>query len=137
READWPMHRQNAARTGVAAQATLRVDPGTINLLADGRTTASLMLSLRNGGSGSINWSLQTPERVSAAQTSGSFGVAQNVMLTINGNGLGVGVHDLGSLTVRASVNGRSIETIPATIPVKLTVVNELHQTFLPLTLKK
>ena len=137
READWPMHRQNAARTGVAAQANLRLNPTAINLLTDGRTAASAMLSLYNSGSGSINWSLQTPERVTAAQTNGSFGTSQQVMLTINGSGLGVGTHDLGSVTVQASVNGRSIETIPATIPVRLTVVNELHQTFLPLTLKK
>lgn len=132
READWPMHRQNAARTGLAAQPRLIVTPGSITQMTTAGRSMQIALSLLNSGDGTISWSLQAPERVSLSQTSGSFDSTQTILLTIHSDGLGTGVHSLGNLTISANINGRSIAAIPNTIPLKLIIVDQIHQTYLP-----
>jgi hypothetical protein len=133
-ETDWPMFKYDAARTSYAAQASLVVDGGNIFHIIDDEMigiTLVKSLQIRNPGPGEIDWTAvaSNPSQVNVAPAAGTVNnETDTVNVTIDTDGLSMGLNSLGNVTINAG----DIAGSPKVVSVQVRVLDELYQLFLP-----
>jgi hypothetical protein len=135
-EADWPMFKQNAARTGYAAVPLLTVSPDSAVVLSDIDSPAVIKRSIliRNLAGGSINWTATSsqPGWAEVSPASGTVtGETDSVTVTIDPAGRGLGDHQ-----ATITINGGDVPGSPQTTTIILRVLSEVHRMYLPATQK-
>jgi hypothetical protein len=135
-EADWPMFKQNAARTGYAAVPLLTVSPDSAVVLSDIDSPAVIKRSIliRNLAGGSINWTATSsqPGWAEVSPASGTVtGETDSVTVTIDPAGRGLGDHQ-----ATITINGGDVPGSPQTTTIVLRVLSEVHRMYLPATQK-
>jgi hypothetical protein len=133
-KADWPMFKYDAARTSYAGQASLVVNGGNIFHIIDvemmGITLAN-SLQIQNPGPGEIDWTAvaSNPSQVNVAPAAGTVNnETDTVNVTIDTDGLSMGLNSLGNVTINAG----DIAGSPKVVSVQVRVLDELYQLFLP-----
>ncbi|MCA9935602.1 MAG: VCBS repeat-containing protein [Anaerolineales bacterium] len=138
-QADWPMFKQNPARTGVNSQPILQVFPQNLFIMRESGSNTITNITIKNGGDGSdsLNWTA-TPTGLTLGDSSGTLsgGESQTIEVTLPTSGLGVGTYNLGSIEVTGMVDGHHVANSPTTIQVTVYIVDTLYQSFLPGVLK-
>ena len=135
-EADWPMFKQNAARTGQAAVSVLAVSPDSAVVLSDidSPNLIKRTILITNPGTGSITWSTASsrPGWAAVSPTSGTVDNETDIAtVTINPAG-----RDLGDHHVTVTVSGGNVAGSPQTVDFILRVVPEVERTYLPTTFR-
>ena len=132
--ADWPMFKKNGARTS-SMQLMARAAPQEFVLLAgqdqEYRTSQQLVIYVDLG---EFDWRVSSnqPARISFPQTSGVVVGQEIVPVDIYvPAGLPLGENQLGNINVEIT-QGDGFQ-LTETIPVKVKVMRELHQEFLPM----
>ena len=132
--ADWPMFKKNGARTS-SMHSAARTAPQEFVLPAvkgeEYRTSQQLAIYDELGGS---TWHVSSnqPARISFPQTSGV--VVGQEMVPVNfyvPAGLPLGENQLGNIIVKITQGDGT--QLTETIPVKVKVMEEMHQVFLPI----
>lgn len=134
--ADWPMFKQNAARTGHAAPTRLQASPDALILLSDVDEPIPLHhnVLIHNAGLGFIDWTATSsrPAWASIAPESGTVSdETDSVTLTISPATLGLGTHH-----ATITINGGDVAGSPQTVDITLRIVPELYKGYLPFTRK-
>ena len=130
--ADWPMFKQNAARTSYAAQPLLLSMPQTMAFLSDIDTPTPIQRSIliQNPGPDSINWTATSsqPGWAAVAPASGSVSTKTDIVtLTISPAGLALGTHQ-----ATVTINGGAVAGSPRTVDITVIVVPEIYPSHLP-----
>ena len=135
---DWPMFKQNAARTGFDPQPILNVFPQNLYLMQEQGHNIKTNITVRNSGAKSITWTA-TPSGMTLNDTGGTLtsGQSQVIQVTLPTSVLGVGTYDVGSIEITGTFEGHNVTNSPTTITVRVQIVDTLYQTFLPGVLKK
>ncbi|MCI0396163.1 MAG: FG-GAP-like repeat-containing protein [Chloroflexi bacterium] len=137
-KADWPMFKQNAARTGAAPQPPrLETSPdGSLTVLhQDGSSsTGQGVLVVHNTGGAPFNWTATAAQGITLTPASGSTGPGQSATVTvrISIDNRPQGTYQVGSITVTALVGGQPAQNSPTTLPVTL-IIGDITNIFLPL----
>lgn len=131
-QTDWPMFKQNAARTGYAAVPVLAVSPDSAVVLSDIDKPHVIKRSLliSNLGEGSIHWTTASsrPGWAAVSPASGTVsGETDMATVTIDPAGRGLGDHP-----ITITINGGDAAESPQTVEIVLRVVPEVEQTYLP-----
>jgi hypothetical protein len=131
-DADWPMFKQNPARTGYAAQPVLVTSPDTAVVFSDIDSPAVIKrrILIHNIGDGSLNWTITSsqPGWTSASPSSGAVsGETDIVTVTIDPTGHGLGEHP-----ITITINGGDVGGSPQTAEFILHVMPEVPQIYLP-----
>ena len=132
--ADWPMFKNNSARTS-SIQSVVQVAPQEFILpAARGKEYRISQQLAIYGESGKFDWHVSSnqPARISFPQTSGVVEGQELVPVNIYiPAGLPLGENQLGNIILKIT-QGDGIQ-LSETIPVKVRVMQELHQIFLPI----
>jgi hypothetical protein len=133
--ADWPMFKHDAARSGSGMLApTAKVVTEELLLLAEvGKSKTYDRSVIIFGRLGKFDWKVQSdnPNSITFPQTTGILQGQEAIDVDIRvSGGLPVGDHILGYIEVKIMQN--SDVEVDDTIPVKVKVMQELHQSFLP-----
>jgi len=139
RTADWPMFKQNSARTGARIQPRLSVTPEAITIMhaagQGGVAQRALQLSVNTGA---FTWSAASsqPNLVRPSPTTGAAAGQAALRIDVSlSAGQGLGVYEAGRITINAASGG---QTLPSqVVPVTVRVVRELHNAYLPAILKR
>lgn len=138
--ADWPMFKRDPARTSAVVQPVLNVAPQAITLFHQAGTQSTYRSSISiDIGMGEFSYSLSTnqPDRVSfplpAGSSSGTALAAADITVSA---GMGSGLHTWALVDVTARTADSPVRNSPASVPVQVRVVDELHQAYLPLAVR-
>lgn len=136
-KADWPMFKQNSARTSLVPQPILQVLPTNLIVMQEAGTNMAIKMLVGNIGSDSINWTA-SPTGVTLDDNSGTLlsNDSQTIGLGATTSSLGVGMYNLGTVSVSGLFLGRHVVNSPITVQIKLYVVDTLYQAYLPLALR-
>lgn len=132
--ADWPMFKRSnmgASRVPIPPRLSATEELFVVhdpNLPGP----AQGALTLQNSGAGSIQWQASATNRLTLSQNSGSFSSQQTVHISVNVSGLGLGTHNVGTITVNATSNGQAVAGSPTSIAVTVLIA-DLEQAYLPL----
>lgn len=135
-QADWPMFKQNPARTGAVTQPIFATQPNEINLfkLSSDMSDVTVELSLQNiGDDKTLNWTAVSPLDVNLSSSNGSVSTTpETITLTIDRNDLFDGVNDIGIIDFTPTYNG--VEVAGTTeVPVTIYLFDTVYQTYLPM----
>lgn len=140
--ADWPMFKQNPARTSALIPPTLQVSTAAFTafqLLGD-NTAIQRSLVLKNPSTADLDWNISNlPSRVNAMPVNGTIpaGGETTVQITLDPSGLPLGSNALGSFTINAAVVGGGDATVnPATVASTIIIANQIYTSYLPLVTK-
>jgi hypothetical protein len=130
--ADWPMFKQNAARTGYAALPLLAASPDSTVVLSDidSPVVVKRSILIRNLGEGFIHWTATSsqPGWTAVSPSSGTVaGETDSVTVTIDPAG-----HNLGDHQAIITINGGDVPGSPQTVTILLDVLAEVQRTYLP-----
>ncbi len=132
-QAAWPMFKNNAARTSVL-QPAVRIAPPEFNLMADQRKEMGAVKQVAIvGNQGKYQWQVSSshPSRITFPYASGATDGLQMVPVYIYvPPGLPLGENHLGYVIVKITQSNGVVKT--ESIPVKVNVMRQLHQSFLP-----
>jgi hypothetical protein len=135
----WPMFHRDEQHTGRAyiGPPRLAVRPTSINVMYQFADPANEQVSIQvlNAGDGFLTWSGTPPAGVTLTPGSGTAGTS-TVTVTISTAGRSIATHNLGNIAISGTSGGNPVSGSPASIPVTLTVVNQLYKIFLPLGLR-
>ena len=134
-KADWPMFRQNAARTGYQTLPMLHVTPASLAALHEIGDSNDVVFSVVLAGDSSvpINWTAnESHPDIFLSSTSGTLVDAANLTITIDRSGLVPGVNTLGSVLVTGTIDGQNVVNSPVSLPVTVYLVNQIHEAYLP-----
>jgi hypothetical protein len=130
-ESDWPMFKQNAARTAFAALPLLRASLNTPTIVSDvdAPITTQLQMRIRNAGYDNMHWTASSNANwVTLSPNSGnSTNEVDIVTLTVKTAGLDVGTHQ-----ATITVNGGNALGSPRQLTITARVVRDLQQAYLP-----
>ncbi len=132
--ADWPMWHHNAERTNFASETNLSVTTSSITkMIADESVGAdvSAIIGIMNPGPGELDWtsSASQPGKVTVSPNAGTVGDETDLTtITMETNGLGLGTHSLGTVTI----DGGDVLGSPHVISLTIIVVDELNELYLP-----
>ena len=133
--ADWPMFKNNAARTGAALVASaLTLDPAAITLgYAPGQNREMRAVLTLNVPGATYNWRLSANNgALTFPQASGTASGAAEVIVIIRlPDGLGQGNHNLGAVTVEVS-GPTEIRNSRVSVPVSVRVIKGEPRARLP-----
>ncbi|MCA9917279.1 MAG: VCBS repeat-containing protein [Anaerolineales bacterium] len=137
----WPMQQQNAAHTGTLEAPELSfVDELRFYHQTGTGTNAQLIRNIKNSGGGLFDWQINTSGtggEVSVNLSSGTDLMANelvNLQFTVDTTGYTPNTwHNLGTISIQATVGGNNIDGSPQTVPVWL-YVGDISQTYLPTT---
>ena len=138
-KADWPMYKQNAARTSYAGEPLLHTSPSSFTRLhLNGDTTdVTFNMSVGNAGIGCFDWTATATEliTVSLSPTSGEVceGEQTAVSVTIDTTGLSMGANDMGVINVIGQIASEDVKNSPQSIPLTIYLVNDIYNTYLPI----
>lgn len=138
-KADWPMFRQNAARTGRQALPMLHVTPASLVALHETGDSSDVVFSVVLAGDGSepIDWTAnESHPDIFLSSTSGILMDATNLTITIDRSGLVPGKNTLGSVLVTGTINGQDVVNSPASLPVTVYIVDRIHEAYLPAVIR-
>jgi hypothetical protein len=133
--ADWPMFRQNAARTGYQAIPMLHVTPSSLVALHETGNSNDVVFSVVLDGDCDepINWTAdENHPDIFLSSTSGTLTDTTNLTITIDRSGLVPGKNTLGTVLVTGMVAGQNVVNSPVSLPVTVYLVNQIHQAYLP-----
>jgi hypothetical protein len=134
-KADWPMFKNNAARTGAAIVApTLTLDPAEIVLgYAPGLDREMRAVLTLNVPGATYNWRLSANNgALTFPQPSGTAsGTTQATVVVHLPSGLGQGNHNLGAVTVEVS-GPMEIRNSRVSVPVSVRVIKGEPRARLP-----
>jgi hypothetical protein len=137
-EADWPMFRYNAARTGHPSVPTLAVVPTAVTLFHEIGDSSNVQFTVQVTGSGGeeIDWTASGSSGVSASPNSGQVnGAATAVTVTVNRGSLSNGTNNK-TITFSGEVNGNAVANSPLQVPITIYLVDEIFQAHLPTIVK-
>ncbi len=131
-EADWPMFKQNAARTSFAARPLLAATPNALTFLSDinAPTPSQRNILIYNAAYGSLDWTASSsqPSWATLSPNSGTVSTEMDsVTLTITPAGLGLGNHH-----ATVTIDGGDIAGSPQTVDITVMVVPEIYPAYLP-----
>ncbi len=133
--ADWPMFKNNAARTGAALVASaLTLDPAAITLgYAPGQDREMRAVLTLNVPGATYNWRLSANNgALTFPQASGTAtGAAEVIVIIRLPDGLGQGNHNLGAVTVEVS-GPTEIRNSRVSVPVSVRVIRGEPRARLP-----
>lgn len=140
-EIPWGMFRGNVRRTGrapLSPQLATATEKIFIMLELGTTQTQQRSFDLFNRGGGRIDWNVVAlPNNVTISQTAGSVSSVPVILtLDIPVSGYPLGSHSLGELVIAGNSNGVPVRGSPLKIPVNLLVVENLHNVFLPITMR-
>ena len=125
--ADWPQFKYDAERTSFACSPRLAASPDAITVAhtVGDPGPARSQLTIRNECATSFEWRTSTPGGVSVSPTSGvlNSGESRQIEISINTNGKGKGIYELGNLTVLAEMDGTQVTNSPSATSITLIVV--------------
>lgn len=139
---DWAMFKHNAARTSTNIPGFLDMGTEAIVEMAsqDGGSTVTIPLQLHfTGSSGAtVAWEARAsqPNIVRLSQTSGSSTGDVSLTVRVDKDALSMGQNDLGTVTISAAVDQRSLGGSPVSLPVTVYLVEDIEQVHLPLLQK-
>jgi hypothetical protein len=136
-ERPWPMFHHDPARTGLLPQPAVLNAPANFEFLYEVGSGNSLTMSLPilNGGGEPFDWEINHSINRLISPTSGASGTVMKqaaIPLEIDTTGLGLGVTELGSLTVTATSDGEPIEGSPKTVRLSVNVVDDIFIIYVP-----
>ncbi|MCB9422032.1 MAG: VCBS repeat-containing protein [Ardenticatenaceae bacterium] len=134
-KADWPMFRQNAERTGYQALPMLHIAPSSLVTLHETSNWDDVEFTVVLAGSGdeTINWTANEDHPdINLSSTSGVLVDTTTLTITVDRSGLVPGVNSLGSVLVTGTINGQNVVNSPATVPVTIYLVDQVHSAYLP-----
>ena len=129
---DWPMFKQNAARTSYEALPLLAATPDTLISLSDINQPSPIQrpLLIQNLGPGTINWTATSsqPSWASVDPASGLVSTETDMAtITIRPTGLALGTHQ-----ATITINSGGAAGSPQTVDITLIVIPEIYQGYLP-----
>lgn len=133
--ADWPMFRQNAARTGYQALPTLHISPSSLVTLHETGDGDDVVFSvvLACDSDEPINWTAnESDPDITLSSASGMLMDTMNLTITIDRSGLVPGKNTLESVLVTGTIEGQNVVNSPVLLPVTVYLVDQIHQVFLP-----
>jgi hypothetical protein len=138
------MFKANSARTSFmdVPESLLRTT-GEVNImhLSGSGNSRTFGFGVYNDGETDLDWTITNlPSGVSANMTNGTLapGSSASIQLTINTTGLNMGMNNLGNFTVTAlNPSGQPADGSPAAVPVRVIVVENLYQLFLPVLARR
>lgn len=132
---DWPMFRRDAARNGNQVLPSLLGLPDSLFVMAEdnGPNSVQTSFTLSNESGIPFTWASTPPANVSLAPANGTLNSSTVVEVTVSVGSYGIGMHNLGSIALTGTANGRPVVGSPASIPVTLWMVDQLYQTHLPI----
>lgn len=135
-KADWPMFKQNPARTGRVQQPIFSVQPNEVNLvkLSSDMSDVTLDLSIRNvGDDKTLTWTANAPTTISLDSTNGSVsGTPENITITIDRGDLSDGINNLGTINFTPTYNGSEVAGTTE-VSVNIYLFDTVYQTYLPM----
>ena len=140
-EADWPMFRYDAARTGHPLQPMLHVLPTRLVKLHKISDPSDVSFTVTLKGTGAdgetIQWS--TSDNITDSALLPSGGVFTNettFTVTVDRASLTPGLNNVGNITVTGTINGNNIVHSPTSASVTIYLVNEIFNEYLPITIR-
>lgn len=136
-DADWPMFKQNPARTSSVSVPAMNVSPSVITNLheiSDG-SDIEVSLTIQNSGPDSFNWSASLPVGLSLTPSSGTVTDQQSTVLTIPRSTLSAGLNSW-DLIFQGKIGADHVVNSPQTIPISVLLVNEVYRAYLPIAQK-
>ncbi|GMQ77864.1 MAG: pyrrolo-quinoline quinone [Anaerolineae bacterium] len=135
-KSDWPMFKTAANRTGVFPQPQLDVNAKSIVLLhqTGDPKNATGVITIRNAGSGSFTWTANFPPGIGFSSSSGvvTEDTPSTITISVPTAGLRDGTYDLGSITIKATLDIGVVKDVLSVHPVKL-IISDLHRAFTPI----
>ncbi|GMQ78453.1 MAG: pyrrolo-quinoline quinone [Anaerolineae bacterium] len=135
-QAVWPMFKGNPNRTGEFPQPHLKVAPNDLVLFHQigNEGSARTDIRIQNIGSGSFEWTAETPQEFSISQESGTVTSSESDKTTviISTDGREEGEYILGNITINATMEVGAVKNAQESISVRL-IVGDFYRTFTPL----
>ncbi len=137
----WPMFRQNSFRTGLHVGelgAPRLAFPDQITLFCESGPDEWCVtyVAVRNEGDGHIEWQAEEKsDRVSVEPTKGTVTDVMPVEVQIDTQGLALGWHSMGEISVTGQFEEVAVLGSPAVAAVRL-YLGEVHRAFVPLALR-
>ena len=134
-KADWPMFRQNAARTGYPAMPMLHITPSSLVALHEIDDSSDVIFNvvLKCDSSEAINWAAnENHPDITLSSTSGSLMDTTTLTISVDRSGLSPGKNTVGTVLITGTINGENVVNSPASLPVTIYLVDNIHQVFLP-----
>jgi hypothetical protein len=132
----WPMFHRDLWNAGYYGMSpNLAVAPASLSILypVGVEGNAQTNLSVWNQGDGVLSWSIQTDaSRISVSPSSGTTSSAAQVVVTVSTNGLGPGVHTVGTIQITGTHDGQQVNGSPVSVPVVVNIA-QMQRTFLPM----
>jgi hypothetical protein len=132
----WPMFKGNPARTGEFPQPRLKVAPDDLVLYSQtgDEGVAKTDLRIQNIGTGSFEWTAETPQELSISQDFGTLSSSEsdNTTVIISTEGREEGEYFLGNITINATMEVGAVKNAQESISVRL-IVGDFYRTFTPL----
>ncbi len=137
-EAEWPMFKRTATRTSANIKPSITAEPEAISILHESGTRWTFEQTITLvpvGVGGPFTWQVESsePTRLRVPDGGTSAGTAEFTLSVPMDPNMRLGTYRLGTLVVTAQANGEAIANSPITIPVDVTVLEELERTFLPM----
>jgi hypothetical protein len=134
-EADWPMFRQNAARTGTVERPSIQISPLNLTALhpiSDGDDIL-FTVNLSNPGKEPIAWTaVRDGAHITLSSSGGTLVDVANVLVNVERSSLVAGENVVGNITITGTVNGANVVNSPTSIPITVYLVDEVNEVYLP-----
>ena len=138
--ADWPMFKRDAERRGIDRRPWYTANPERLSFLTEstGQNVLHKLLVMTSTGPEPVTWQATVPNGVSVSSSTGTIlaGQSKSLVVSISTSGKPAGHHQLGNITIKATIEGDEARNSPTTHPVSL-FIGETTSNFLPLSTKK
>lgn len=137
-EADWPMFRQNPARTGHPQESSLSVSPRNFNMLhaVDNPNDVELVVYLRGLGNTAVDWTTTASAGVTVSPANGQVGSTPTaVTITVDRSSLVPGANN-DTVTISGTVAGTPVANSPVEVSITVNLVDQVFGTYLPIILR-
>jgi hypothetical protein len=135
-QAVWPMFKGNPDRTGEFPQPRLKVAPNDLVIFhqSGDEGDAETDIRIQNIGSGSFEWTAETPQELSISQDFGTVtsSKSDNLTVIISTDGREEGEHILGNITINATMEVGAVKNAQESISIRL-IIGDFYRTFTPL----
>ena len=140
----WPMFHRDAQNSGLApSKPSLKVSPLSLETLHEfGDTSAATFkIEISNPGEGTVDWSATAPAGIKVTPSSGSVSDSTTVVVSVDTTAYAsppgtLGSFNLGNIQITGTANGQSVDGSPASVSVRLVVVDQITRVYLPLMIK-
>jgi len=140
----WPVFRRNTTNTGIyALPPILDLNGASFSALvqADSRSDVFFFFSMANGGGGEINYTLtDNANNVTVSPTSGNLAADEqdDIVVRVDTTNLtAVGRYEY-TLTITARDGQNNLlPGMPVTLPIVVTIADEIYHTYLPTTVRR